>query len=77
MALFDLRKDPLERNNVAADPAYRQLAELFREKLQPIVLGDRTEVDWAEEGRNFIRSTWGIGADDKKSPMPLASIPAL
>jgi arylsulfatase A-like enzyme len=77
MALFDLRKDPLERRNVASSPRYLQVVENFRQKLQKIVLGDRTEVDWSKEGRNFFRSTWGTGADDKKSPMPLASIPAL
>ena len=76
-ALFDLRKDPLERKNVSADPAYARLVRLLRDKLEPIVLGDRTEVDWSKEGRNFFRSTWGTGADDKKSPIPLASIPAL
>ena len=77
LALFDLRKDPLERRNVACSPRYLQVVENFRQKLQKIVLGDRTEVDWSKEGRNFFRSTWGTGADDKKSPMPLASIPAL
>ena len=77
LALFDLRKDPLERRNVASSPRYLQVVENFRQKLQKIVLGDRTEVDWSKEGRNFFRSTWGTGADDKKSPMPLASIPAL
>ena len=77
MALFDLRKDPLERKNVAAGPAYRELAAFFREKLQPIVLGDRTEVDWAQEGRNFTRSTWGKGADDKTLRISDDIVPAL
>ena len=76
-ALFDLRKDPLERRNVSADPAYARLVRLLRDKLEPIVLGDRTEADWAREGRNFVQSTWGKGADDKLLPLPPASIPAL
>jgi arylsulfatase A-like enzyme len=76
-ALFDLRKDPMERRNVSADPAYARLVRLLRDKLEPIVLGDRTEADWAREGRNFVQSTWGKGADDKLLPLPPASIPAL
>jgi hypothetical protein len=77
LALFDLRKDPLERQNVASSPRYLQVVENFRQKLQKIVLGDRTEADWTREGRNFVQSTWGKGADDKLLPLPPASIPAL
>jgi len=77
MALFDLRKDPLERQNLASSPRYLQVVENFREKLQKIVLGDRTEADWTREGRNFVQSTWGKGAADKLLPLPPASIPAL
>lgn len=77
IALFDLRKDPLERRNESVNPAYTRLVRLLRNKLETIVLGDRTEVDWAGEGRNFVQSTWGKGADDKLLPIPPDSIPAL
>ncbi|NCY23197.1 sulfatase, partial [bacterium] len=71
------RKDPLERRNVSADPAYARLVRLLRDKLEPIVLGDRTEADWAREGRNFVQSTWGKGADDKLLLIPPDYLPAL
>jgi len=55
---------------------HARLVRVLREKLEPIVLGDRTEADGAREGRNFVQSTWGKGADHKLLPLPPASIPA-
>ncbi|MHB0755885.1 sulfatase-like hydrolase/transferase [Polaribacter sp. M15] len=50
LALYDLRNDPLERNNVAGNKNYKKLAEWFRKKLGNIVLGDgRVECDWTKE----------------------------
>lgn len=77
MALFDLRLDPLEKRNVVSIPAYFQSVRSLREKLQNIVLGDRTEMDWSLEGHNYTQSLWGKGADDKKAPLSLAEVPAL
>ncbi|MFR9650789.1 MAG: sulfatase-like hydrolase/transferase [Rikenellaceae bacterium] len=72
---YDLRVDPLERNNVALDPEYRELVELFRKKLGNIMLGDgRVEVDWSQPS-NYARSTFGIGSDDKKMTIPESIIP--
>ena len=46
MALYDLRVDPLEKNNLANHHAYAALADWFRQKLGNIVLGDgRVECD--------------------------------
>ncbi|NBT90683.1 MAG: sulfatase, partial [Verrucomicrobia bacterium] len=77
MALFDLRKDPVERTNVAANSEYQGLSAIFRDKLQSIVLGDRTECDWTKEGRNFTRSIWGKGSDDKRLLIPRDLIPPI
>ncbi len=33
MALFDLRKDPDEKNNVAHQPEYNHLIGLFQERI--------------------------------------------
>ncbi|QBG46464.1 sulfatase [Verrucomicrobia bacterium S94] len=75
LALYDLRKDPLERNNVAADPEYRQLAEWFRQKLGRIVLGDgRVECDW-DQKNSYKISNFAQGADDKKLDIPPEIIP--
>ncbi len=73
--LYDLRIDSMERNNVALDPKYREVAEYMRNKLGNIMLGDgRVEVDWAQEN-SYKRSTFGIGSDDKKFKMPSKIIP--
>lgn len=75
LALYDLRKDPLERNNVAADPDYRELAEWFRRKLGNIVLGDgRVECDWSKKNVYKI-SNFAKGADNKKLDIPAELIP--
>jgi arylsulfatase A-like enzyme len=77
LALYDLRKDPLERNNVANDPGYKALAEWFRQKLGRIVLGDgRVECDWTQLNRYRI-SNFAEGADNKKLDIPAELMPAL
>ncbi|MFI3247603.1 MAG: sulfatase-like hydrolase/transferase [Rikenellaceae bacterium] len=75
--LYDLRVDPTERNNVALDAQYRELAEYMRKKLGTIMLGDgRREVDWTKEN-SYQRSTFGIGSDDKKLKIPSKIIPKI
>ncbi len=74
-ALYDLRVDPLERNNVALDPKYKELAEWFHKKLGTIVLGDeRIEVDWTQMN-SYYKSSFGIGSDNKKFDAPESIIP--
>lgn len=76
LALYDLRMDPLERSNVAADPEYKALAEWFRQKLGNIVLGDgRVECDWGKKNSYKI-STFAEGADDKMLDIPSQLVPA-
>ncbi len=73
--LYDLRVDPKERNNVALDPQYSELAEWFHQKLGTIVLGDRrAEVNW-KEMNSFYISTFGVGSDNKKFDAPASMIP--
>jgi len=77
LALYDLRVDPLERDNVAADPEYAALAEWFRQKLGNIVLGDgRVECDWDYQNAYEI-SNFAEGADNKKLDIPAELIPAI
>ena len=74
-ALYDLRVDPKERNNVAYEKEYRKLAEWFRNKLGNIVLGDgRVECNWSKENV-YQRSDFAIGSDDKKINIPNKIIP--
>lgn len=84
LALYDLRVDPLERNNVAKDPRYKQLAEFLRKKLCTIVLGDkRMECRWESkrgycgEKNAYEVSDFGIGSDDKKLDIPKNIIPKI
>ncbi|NME71311.1 sulfatase-like hydrolase/transferase [Flammeovirga aprica] len=75
LALYDLRVDPDERNNVANSEEYKALAEWFRKKLGNIVLGDRrVECDWSK-ANSFAISNFAEGADDKKLDIPENIIP--
>jgi arylsulfatase A-like enzyme len=75
LALYDAKRDPLERNNVANDPKYRKLAEWFRQKLGNIVLGDgRIECDWSK-ANSYVLSDFAKGADDKQADIPEHLIP--
>ncbi|XPF93828.1 sulfatase-like hydrolase/transferase [Colwellia sp. RE-S-Sl-9] len=76
LALYDLRNDPLERNNIAYTIQYLPLANWFREKLGNIVLGDgRVEMDWSTLNSYNI-SNFAAGADDKRIDIPMDLIPA-
>lgn len=75
MALYDLRVDPLEKDNVANDYRYQALADWFRVKLGNIVLGDRrVECDWSLPNSYNI-SSFARGADNKKLNIPKELIP--
>lgn len=75
LALYDLRNDPLERNNIAYTIQYLPLAKWFREKLGNIVLGDgRIEMDWLTLNAYNI-SNFAEGSDVKKIAIPANLIP--
>ncbi|MGJ8640980.1 MAG: sulfatase-like hydrolase/transferase [Opitutaceae bacterium] len=75
LALYDLRNDPLELNNLAADPEYLELARWFRQRLGNILLGDgRVECDWKLEN-SYKVSNFAKGADDKILAIPADLIP--
>lgn len=77
MALYDLRVDPLEKNNLADHRDYKALADWFREKLGNITLGDgRVECDWSLPNSYNI-SNFAGGADDKKLEIPKHLIPKI
>ena len=77
MALFDLRVDPKEINNVAYTEEYKELAEWFRQKLGNIVLGDdRVECIWDKKNEYSI-SSFAKGNDDKKLDIPENIIPEI
>lgn len=66
MALYDLRCDADERNNVAHEKHYAKITRYLRKKLTDIVLGDgRVEVDWNQLNRHHI-SNYAPGAHDGK-----------
>ena len=75
LALFDLRIDPREQNNVAGDTEYAELADWFRDKLGSIVLGDgRVECDWTQEN-SYAISDFAKDAHDGKLNIPANIIP--
>ncbi|WP_109831720.1 sulfatase-like hydrolase/transferase [Reichenbachiella versicolor] len=77
LALYDLRVDALEQNNVAYDPNYKELAGWFRDKLGKIVLGDgRVECDW-KKPNSYDISTFAKGAHDRKADIPKSIIPKI
>ncbi len=77
MALYDLRVDPLERNNVAYDEEYAELAAWFRKKLGNIVLGDgRFEAVWDQKNVYNV-SSFAQGSDDKRLDIPKKIIPQI
>ncbi|MDV7187997.1 sulfatase-like hydrolase/transferase [Lutibacter sp. TH_r2] len=68
-ALYDMKKDPLEVNNVAFDKKYKKVAQQMKEKLINIVLGDnRVEVGWGKkaDGTKIYKSNFAPGAHDYK-----------
>lgn len=76
MALYDLRNDPLERNNIAYTVEYMLLANWFRNKLGNIVLGDgRIEMDWSTKN-SYNFSNFAAGADDKTIDIPKGLVPS-
>lgn len=77
MALYDLRVDENEQNNVAYNSKYTKLADWFRKKLGNIVLGDRRiESDWKYENL-WKMSNFAKGVDDKNLDIPKEIIPNL
>ncbi len=75
LALYDLRVDPLERNNIANNKKYERLADWFRKKLGNIVLGDgRVECDWTKQNSYNI-SNFAKGAHDGKLEIPSELVP--
>jgi arylsulfatase A-like enzyme len=68
-ALFDMKKDPKETNNLAFDKKYAKIAKKMKEKLINILLGDnRVEVNWGKRGTGteIFRSNFAPGAHDYK-----------
>ncbi|TXG37286.1 sulfatase-like hydrolase/transferase [Seonamhaeicola maritimus] len=77
LVLYDLRVDPSERNNVAANKKYKKLADWFRTKLGTIVLGDgRIECDWSK-ANTFNISNFSKGAHNGKLDIPKGLIPSI
>jgi arylsulfatase A-like enzyme len=74
MALYDLRCDPNEQNNIANSKQYAEVTAYYRQKLSDIVLGDgRVEIDWTKQN-SFHVSNFAKGAHDKKIK-PFANLP--
>ena len=78
MALFDLRSDRAEQNNVANDQRYTRLADWFRHKLGRIILGDgRVECNWKAGSDDYVISDFAQGAHNRKLELPKDLIPEL
>ncbi len=70
-ALYDMNKDPNEKENLAFDKNYKKVVEKMKAKLINIVLGDnRAEVLWGKgtkvTGTKIIKSNFAPGAHDYK-----------
>ncbi|NJB83529.1 sulfatase-like hydrolase/transferase [Wenyingzhuangia aestuarii] len=68
-ALYYMKKDPHEINNLAFDKKYAKIAKQMKEKLINIVLGDnRVEVNWGKrgDGTQVFHSNFAPGAHDYK-----------
>ena len=77
LVLYDLRKDPDERENVGDKKEYKALASWFRNKLGNIVLGDgRIECDWSK-ANTYNVSNFAKGAHNGKLDIPRAIIPKI
>lgn len=73
MSLYDMSCDPNERNNIAYDPAYTDVANALRIKAQNIFLGDgRVEIDWTKQNVSYV-SDFAKGAHDLKLPDELST----
>lgn len=75
LTLFDLRNDPLERNNVAGSAAYQDLAAWYRQKPGKIVLGDGGVACAWSKANAYSLSNFASGADDKILDIPQQIIP--
>ncbi|WP_033194701.1 sulfatase-like hydrolase/transferase [Ochrovirga pacifica] len=67
MALYDMKKDPKELNNLAYNKKYSKIVKQMKEKLTNILLGDnRVEVNWGKRGTGteVFRSNFAPGAHD-------------
>jgi arylsulfatase A-like enzyme len=70
-ALFDMKKDPQEINNLAFNRKYKKIAEQMKKKLIDVVLGDnRAELNWGKGtkaiGTKVYKSNFAPGAHDYK-----------
>ena len=72
-ALFDLKADPDELNNLAFDRRYGEVLKALRTKLQNVVLGDgRVEIAWTKTDTNLpsYKSNFAPDADDGLLEVP-------
>ncbi|SHM52997.1 sulfatase-like hydrolase/transferase [Flavobacterium saccharophilum] len=77
LAMYDLRVDSNDLNNIAYTNKYAGLAQWFRHKLGTIVLGDgRVECDWSKPN-TYSLSNFAHGSDDKKLNIPEDLIPQI
>jgi arylsulfatase A-like enzyme len=68
-ALYCMKNDPQETNNLAFDKKYSKIAKAMKKKLINIVLGDnRVEVGWGKkaDGTKVYRSNFAPGSHDYK-----------